>query len=70
MSVVRDCVSDAGLHILAVVLLMIYLAQGIPASGDLRGPSRLVNCPSCRANHFPERAHACQARWDVARVAP
>ncbi len=66
MGIFRDCVSDAGLHILAALVVLIYLAQGAGPARDLSASSRLLTCPSCRAHHFPERPHACPGRWGVA----
>ena len=70
MKFLKDCASDAGLHIIAAVALLFYLAQGAATSGELHGSSKLITCPTCRAHHYPERSHTCPARWDVARAAP
>lgn len=47
------CLGDPSLHLLAIALLLVYLAIGAPASGPA-AESRLVSCRKCRAVHFPE----------------
>ena len=69
MSIVRNCVSDPGLHLLAIVILLGYLAQGGWTSDDVRPASKLVVCATCQRHHYPERPCACPVRLDLARAA-
>ena len=70
MSIVRNCVSDPGLHVLAIVVLLIYLAQGASPTSEPGASSKLVVCASCRRHHYPERPCACPSPWDFARTQP
>ena len=63
--------SDPGLHILGIVLLLAYLTFGGRASSmQVWAESPLAFCQTCHVHHIPDEPCDCQRPRKVAHVRP
>jgi hypothetical protein len=71
MRYVRNCLSDPSLHLLAIALILVYLALGDRSTlREGSGEEPLAFCPKCRVHHLPEKTCDCVLPRKVADASP
>ena len=70
MRSVWNALSDPGLHVLAITMLLVFLALGRGAPGSPRASSRLVKCESCHLYHYQESSCRPAKAEEIAHARP
>ncbi len=61
---------DPGLHLLAIALVLVYLAFGVSRSEDTVGEAPLPYCKACRFHYLPNKPCACRVGSGLAHALP
>jgi hypothetical protein len=71
MRSVWNNLSDPSLHLLAIAVILVYLAFGqTPWSNAIRAEDPLPICKACRAHYLPGNLCECRPDLDFAHVLP
>ena len=65
-----NSLSDPGLHMLAIALVLVYLAFGASRWDDAVGVAPLPYCKACRFHYLPDKPCACRVGPGLAHASP
>ena len=71
MRAIRDNLSDPGLHLLVIALILVYLAFGSRSwtDDDMASPP-LAYCQRCHAHYLPGKGCVCRLPGKIAHAWP